>query len=74
MRRRVVVAEAERSLVRLAQAILASELLSEQLRDHLHVDAEHRDERARARDVLHEDALTWPLNSSLHISASGTPR
>ncbi len=57
MRRREVVAETEGSLVELAETILACELLGEELRDHVHVDAEHRDERSRARNVLHEDAL-----------------
>ena len=57
MRGREVVAETERTLVGFAQPLLAGELLGEQLRDHVHVDAEHRDKRSRARDVLHQDAL-----------------
>ena len=57
---REVVSETERQLVGRAKLVLAGELLGEQLRDDVHIEAEHRDQRARAGDVLHEDALARP--------------
>ena len=58
---RIFVAEIDGLLVRVHQRRFPAELLSEQGADDVGVDLEQRRQRTDVGDVLHQDALTHPL-------------
>ena len=53
----VVVAQAQRLRVRFAHGFLGRKLLIEKLLHHAHVHVQQRHQRARVRDVLHQNPL-----------------